>query len=429
MAKNENQMNSSVRDIYSRIRDRGQPIYERVTIYIAVLALLCGSNLFNKKTMLLSMAAFVPFVIARRNDVIRAGLRLKWLAVLVAFYAASYFWSLMPQISFPFIWTQVVFVVFAFVVAASGSWAALSRAMYLAALTHVVLVSLYCFVNPAGSWTGSGLRAFYLQKNMLGAIVSLDALILLTCGPRGGVKTVALVWAVVLTVLSFSKTSMIFLFLASFAWLFVKYGVIDSLRPNSKPSLDGPYLARSLAWLVIFVGICVIPLYSSSIASYIAGNVSKEFLTGRGTLWSIVFRTLGDRALLGLGPGIFWQADANSEITQTSAYYTDSQWLGGMISADGSYVDLVASIGFAGLALFLLFVQQFVSRLLCVRDRSVVQFALPIAVFFLGHSISESTILYSTNAGWFMFLLAAQRVDIEYYASDNSGLWARIWRV
>lgn len=414
---------------YTSLASRIPPVRERMTLTLATLAMLCGSNLFNKKTLVVALAMYIPFVWVNLRAIASISMRPGWVSALAIYFGASYFWSIMPTVSFQFIWTQLAFILFAFIVSISGRWERIAASVYLAAVAHLFLVVLYCLLAPGASWSPSGLKAFYLQKNMLGVAVAIDALLIATVGPKKVVNFIALLVAVSVVLLTQSKTSIALLCVSLVLALFVSRLNREGELQRGEALVSGLDILKFGVWLGMAGLIVAIPFYHREISSYVVSNLDREALTGRGTLWILVFRSLGERSLLGLGPGVFWQADRQSEITQTSAYHMDSPWLQGMISADGSYVDLVAAIGFVGLSLYLFVLLDFARKVFAIVCLRYAVFAVPLAVFFVAHSINESTILYSTNAGWFCFLLCAHRTNLEYSTHGRRGMLSRVWRV
>jgi O-antigen ligase len=178
---------------------------------------------------------------------------------------------------------------------------------------------------------------------------------------------------------------------------------------------------RSVAHLLVLIGLVALVVFRDEVLDLLWGNLPKTALTGRGTLWLAVLQQMRVHSLLGIGPGAFWLAGDASEIAQTMLYRMDAQWVQRMVSADGSYVDIVASLGVLGLALFLLTAVDLYRRIFGNWRQPDSRLVLVLVSFVLLHAITESTILYSTNILWFIYLLCYFRVSSYTPPGSTSG--------
>jgi O-antigen ligase len=176
-------------------------------------------------------------------------------------------------------------------------------------------------------------------------------------------------------------------------------------------------VVRYAIFSMMLVGLFTLVIFRNEFLNLILHHLPKTALTGRGQLWLVVIQQMSAHSLLGIGPGTFWQAGAASEIAQTALYRMDPYWVQHMISSDGSYVDLTASLGILGLAIFLLTAIDLYRRLFHNWHQPDSRLIFVLVTYILLEAITESTILYSTNIQWMIYLLSYFRV--AGYANAN----------
>jgi O-antigen ligase len=375
---------------------------------LVLLLLLVGRNVFNKPVLAATLLAYLPLVVARGGRSAELLLRCFSLAALWILLVASYFWAVVPRVSLDMILTQSAFMALALFIALRDQAVGFASSLRLAAALLLPLVALYCLLFPGASVSTAGLNGFYLHKNNLGSIMAVCALALFYAPGRNKWHAALGAVAVGLLAASLSKTSIA---------LFVTCGILllaaDSWGNQVCSAPGKPPTKREVRLtlhILVLLGLVALVLFRDELLDLLWANLPKTALTGRGTLWLAVMQQMRVHSLLGIGPGAFWLAGDASEIAQTSLYRMDSQWVQRMVSADGSYVDMVAALGFLGLALFLLTSVDLYRRLFRNWLQPDSRLVFVLATFVLLHAITESTLLYSTNILWLIYLLCYFRV-------------------
>ena len=159
-------------------------------------------------------------------------------------------------------------------------------------------------------------------------------------------------------------------------------------------------LLASLIPIILYGLIFIMVIYREEICAYLLQNLPKELLTGRGNIWLTVLTRTKDDLLLGIGQGIFWEADALSEIAQTPFA---EEWMTKLKSADGGYIDMIGSHGFLGLGLLLVAFIQFYKLLMHHASNPIALPAFVLITFFVLHNITESSVFRFLSDLWFIF--------------------------
>lgn len=402
----------------------GKVAYFNLTINVFLL-LMMGRNMFKKPTLAFGLILFLPFIFSHFKPLLTAFIKPSSFLLLFFFFCCSFAWSTIPALSIDRISTQIGFVALAYLAVARYRPEAFFKCLQDAASISVVLAVLFCAAFPGSSYTSQGLQSFYPHKNMLGLMMALNAIVLLM-SPKPSRLHIALgLTAIALILASFSKTSISLTLIC-----FVVPQLIDWVRskmppPESKSTFFDFVRIFSYSSTLAFLGSIVI--FREDFINFIWSILDKDLFTGRGTLWITVLQQIRSNSLLGIGPGSFWQAEGKSEIAQTTLYQLNDKWVQNMISADGSYIDLLASIGTVGLALFLLTVVDFYRMALRNWDTGYVKVMFALVTFVLFHGITESTILYSTNILWFVYVCCYVRVFLLHSMNSSPTPWQRLW--
>lgn len=321
---------------------------------------------------------------------------------------ASYFWSAVPSATASVIISQSAFIVFSLCLAAIHLSSDISGSLKKVARILLILVIAYVAINPGYSISGFGLRSFYAQKNLLGAMMAVSALVFLFSAFRQKLDFSWASVALVLLALSLSKTSIILFFLCALLTVFVDLSVIR--KKTASQAITVRQLLGGLLLVLLGIVLLVMVVYSEEVIDFFWGRINNELFTGRGRLWLVVIQQVRGDSLLGIGPGVLWQAGGASEIAQTTLYQRDPYWIQHMVSSDGSYIDLFASLGVLGIALFLFTAVDLYRRLFKNWNQRDSKLIFSLVTFVLLHGITESTILYSTNILWLIYLLCYFRV-------------------
>jgi O-antigen ligase len=230
-------------------------------------------------------------------------------------------------------------------------------------------------INTAlvGNW-----RGLLGHKNIAGAGCAMTIILFLY--DAGEIKK-WIRWAVILAAAYFlfrtqSKTSAGMLGIALLCgWIFQRYD--DKVRAFAIP-------------IIMFLTAIVWFLYNTY-QTFVTDNfLNPKFFTGRGFIWSAMFRYAGDHLVLGSGFGSFWNVGTSSPIFDYGQGYVRT-----VATGHSGYLDLLVSIGLPGvlLVVFACIVwpvwQLLTSRIVPQRGA----LAIAILLFGMGHNITESSLL------------------------------------
>lgn len=331
--------------------------------------------------------------------------------------AFSYFWSLVPELTLSAIQSQFLFFVFCLLVLSKHVYDDFSKSLKNAAACVVVFVAVYCAIFPGQSYSPVGLSAFFGHKNALGGVMALCSIVLISNLNRTKAHIFLACISIFLLLASQSKTAILLFFVCVI--LEKVSSRIHKIFYGSSSRLLVVDVVRALILFGAILSLFLMVVFRDDLLRLIASYIPKTLFTGRGMLWLVVLQQIRFSSFLGVGPGVFWQGGAASEIAQTYLYKIDPHWVQHMMAADGSYVDIIASIGFFGLAMFLLSVIHFYSRLFNSWGESDRPLVFMLFTFILLHAVTESTILHSTNVFWLIYIMCYLRVVSFGFGAPN----------
>jgi exopolysaccharide production protein ExoQ len=141
-------------------------------------------------------------------------------------------------------------------------------------------------------------------------------------------------------------------------------------------------------------------------------------LTGRVDLWRWVLVMVRQRLFLGYGFSGFWKgASGQSEVVEAHIGWSP-------IYSHNGYLEILLSLGLAGLALFLWFVATGIRRaLIRAKAAESLQDLWPLAflVFFLAHNMGECTILWQNSLEWALAVATLVGADPRLRARRDRG--------
>lgn len=392
-------------------------------VSFALLLLLVGRNVFNKPVLAIFLIVYLPLVIIKFAYLFRVFSNSISLVCFFVFFVLSYLWTVTPLVTIDIIFVQLSFVLFALFISVASPVSGFSRALRVSSIALLILLVAFVAVFPGASFSSAGLVAFYVQKNNLGAMAAVCCLTLLFAPGRRWFHWLFLCIAFVILLASRSKTSIALVGLC--VLLIPLVNLLVKVLYGDRFKYDVIFYLRQLLFCILMFIFALMIVFANEIVDFFWNNLEKSALTGRGFLWLTVIQQLRGDALVGLGPGAFWQAGWASEIAKTTAFKMDPNWIQRMVAADGSYIDLFASLGMVGLVLFLLTAVDLYRRLLKNWGMCDSRLIFVLVTFVLLHGITESTILYSTNILWLIYLLCYFRVagygcaDLYKVSIDN----------
>ncbi len=163
-------------------------------------------------------------------------------------------------------------------------------------------------------------------------------------------------------------------------------------------------------------------------AELIPALLSKDAtLTGRTELWSLILIAIRNHPLLGYGFDSFWQGLQGDSLTIISQV----GWL--VPTAHNGYLDLLLSIGWLGVALFIPFCLQTIRRCLSyaaeasrqvVRSASLFPFAL--LTFLLVYNLNESALLTRSGMPFMLWVAVSASIGIRQAARRTERVAAAV---
>jgi len=394
---------------------------------IIFLLLLVANTIFSKPVLAIALAIYLPFVVTHLFACFRQSYTLltKPLSfpALWLLFIASYTWSVVPRTSMERILTLTAFLLLALFVTMRHLESGFIKSLRTASLWLICSIILYCIFYLKGAALTGRFVAFYHQKNNLGVMMAFCALVLMYAPGRKIIHIGFGLIAMVFLLASRSKTSIALILICSLLLLLAEWWA----KKNATAAPTGKIRKISLGpmlYPMALISLFALVVFRDQFLDFLWTHFTKEMLTERGTLWLTVIQHIRGNSLLGIGPGTFWDANGASEIAHTVLYLSDAQWIQNMVSADGSYIDLMASVGVLGLALFLLTAVDLYRLLFRNWQQPDSRMLFLMITFVLLHAITETTILASTNILWFVYLLCYFRV--VYFEKLRTGKWPNL---
>jgi len=248
-----------------------------------------------------------------------------------------------------------------------------------------------------GAW-----RGIFSHKNVLGATMALAILVEWYLPGRAIKSKISrALWLsayAVLLLLSHSVTS----FVAVGLTLLLMFS-FDTFR----------HQYRLIVPVLLLVTICsgtVIALNATSITGILGRSAD---LSGRIDLWHWVVVMILNRPILGYGFSGFWKGASDFSTVIESRIGWSPEY------AHNGYLEILLSLGIAGLLLFLWFAGTGIKRAV-VRAKTAesVQDLWPLAflIFFLIHNLSECTILWQNSLEWAICVATVVGADPRLHA-------------
>ena len=341
-------------------------------------------------------AAILALAVFRLPRTIQLAAYSPLLVVCVLWCGLTYLWSVDPggtmRRAIALLMTTYAGLAFA----ARFDWREMIERIAGVMLVLCVITLFVVVMNPTrgimqeihvGAWRGP-----WVEKNYLGGVMTKGlaaALCAFAVRPSRAwlwLPTAALCFALVL--LSTSKTSL----LISLSVI----GLFTALRVYRRfPIMRVPVVFALLSAVAGVIGLVVVA------PDFAFGLIGKDpTLTGRTDIWTLLTRAIEQRPWLGYGYGVFWM-DPLGPSYETR---TVLQWA--VPTAHNGWFDAWLSGGAVVIGLFgLLLVTTLVLSLRRIRTGGVETYWVVLSLFFfIGFSLSESSILQQNDLSWFLFV-------------------------
>lgn len=348
-------------------------------------------------------AAGIALLAMAPRSAILALMRQPFLVLLLAIAAASWFWSISPDQTSRRVFALYCTTLGAVVIAARYRWAKLAEVMGTCFAILVLLTFVVALAVPSlgqmrdlfpGAWRGP-----WPEKNALGGNMAVAFSIFAAAAAlnphRARLWSGFAVLALVLVLLSTSKTSLLALLLAFGGVMFVAL------------ARRGPAAGVVMVWgavlaLVLAAGVWV---FASDVVFEILGKDAT--LTGRTKIWAAVMRQIEERPWLGYGYATIW--DEKGIWTPLAWIVKDAGFK--PVHAHNAWLEQWLGMGILGLTAFALAYAQVVLTALISMFRSPGAYlAVPFLLVYSLMSLTESIAVTYNDLRWVLFVAIAVKL-------------------
>jgi len=331
--------------------------------------------------------------------ILRIAARSPMLVALTLLAAASFFWSIDPDLSLRRGIAIGCTTLFGVWLAARYEWRELLRLLAVAWLILACASFFASMLFPSfgvmneihvGAWKG-----IWWEKNTLGGHMArasfLFAFLVLMDAPSRRLWAFGLVLSSALVLLSTSKTALLGMLLG--------FGVLVAAAIMRR--------GRVTSIAVIWTGVSLAP-------EIMFGLIGKDpSLTGRTDIWAALIDAIEKRPWLGHGYGAFWPVESEPAFRVREAVEWDAP------TAHNGWFETALGLGLLGAGAFAIsFALTFGRAARRMQTQWTGVFAIGFIAQFLLFSLSESIILQQNAIVWVMYVAVAGRLAIQ--ASEDA---------
>ncbi|WP_340646308.1 O-antigen ligase [Phenylobacterium sp.] len=332
-----------------------------------------------------------------------AVMRTPFLIVLMAVVGFSILWSTAPDLTVRRVVAVYATTLAGIVMASRFRWSELAEVFATAFAILTVASFLMSIAVPSigvmhelfpGAW-----RGLWADKNALGGIMTLGFAVLAAAAMLN--PTRAKVWwpfaalAVLLVIMSTSKTSLVSVMMALGGLMFVAL-----VR-------RGPALGVATSWLTVMAVVMVmsVAIFASDIFFKALGKDAT--LTGRTEVWTAAIHQIEKRPWTGYGYGAVW--DDTSRWGPLPKIVKEAGWK--PHHSHNTWIEQWLGLGVFGLAAWgLCFLQTFILAVVAVfRDKGA-YLALPFLIVYGLTSLTESVAVLYNDFRWVIFVALAVKL-------------------
>lgn len=342
-------------------------------------------------------------VCMRPERAVKGLIRSPLLIALLLLTAATYFWSIMPDLTARRI-PALLFTTLAGVALASRwSWRSLTEILagtlgVLTIISFLLGALLPDFGRMQEIFPGAW-RGLWLEKNSLGHVMVKTTIFLMAAGimvpERRKLWFGLAVVSVMLVILSTSKTALLVLFLSLSAMGFV--AVVKS----------GPLRAVIATWVAV-VGVIGVVLLTLAETEFVLELLGKDAtLTGRTEIWSGIMQQMSEHPWRGFGYGAVWD---------DPGFTGPKAWIGHQAhfipaNAHSGWLEIYLALGLGGVILFGLWLVQIWTQSLWAAYTSPGGWlAVPMMTSFTFTMLSESIAMNWHELRWVIMVAIAVKL-------------------
>ena len=347
-------------------------------------------------------AGFALIALDPRN-LIRATLRQPFLVFLMVVVAGSVLWSIAPDVTARRAFAVICTTLGGLALAARFTWAQLAEVVAATFAILIVLCFGVCLAVPSigvmtelfpGAW-----RGLWMEKNALGGVMAFGFCILAAAALLNPSR--AKLWwpfaglAVVLVLLSTSKTSLVSLMLGFGALGFV-------LAAQRNPAAGAAVTWTGVTGVVLLVAFLLV---ASDVFFAILGKDAT--LTGRTKIWAAAMRQIEEKPWLGYGYAAVWDDKSGwgpfAWISKDAGFQAQH--------AHNSWLEQWLGMGLLGLAAWgLFYIQTMTLAIISVFRDGGALLVFPFLVVFSLVSLTESIAVGYNDFRWVLFVAFAAKL-------------------
>ena len=350
-------------------------------------------------------ALAVGLVLTRPGAALQALARSPLLILLLALTAASFLWSINPDVTLRRVLALLFTTLGGVALAARWRWTTLTE-IFATAMAVMMLASLFLgALMPEwgrmheifpGAW-----RGLWLEKNALGENMGLAALFMTAAAimvpARRRLWLVCAAVASALVILSTSKTGLVVLILS-----FASMGFVALVKAGPKRAIVGTWLA--------VVAVCAALLVIVTRSDLIFELLGKDAtLTGRTEIWGGIMHQMQQRPWTGFGYGVVWDdttpggpAAWIAHEAKFTAAHAHSGWL-----------EVYLALGLPGVVVFgAWFIEMWGRSLWAAYARPSGWLLMPMMTAYTLTMLTESITMNWHNLRWVLFVALALKAVI-----------------
>lgn len=365
-----------------------------------------GAKTFDSLIRLVYLPAYAAalFLLALTPlSALSAVIRTPFLIALMTVVGLSVLWSTAPDLTVRRVVAVYATTLAGVVMASRFRWSELAEVFATAFAILTVMACLMAVAVPSigvmhelfpGAW-----RGLWADKNALGGIMTLGFAVLASAAMLN--PTRAKIWwpfaalAVLLVIMSTSKTSLVAVMMALGGLMFVAL-----VR-------RGPALGVATSWLTVLAVVMVLSvgIFASDVFFKALGKDAT--LTGRTEVWSAALRQIEKRPWTGYGYGAVW--DDTSRWGPLPKIIKEAGWK--PHHSHNTWIEQWLGLGVFGLAAWgLCFLQTFILAVVAVfRDKGA-YLALPFLIVYGLTSLTESVAVLYNDFRWVIFVALAVKL-------------------